>query len=1426
VTPTTFTYTVTSGGVTETATVSVNVTAVNDAPVANADTGAVAEDATLTVSAANGVIQGTTGGSFADTDVDNTTASLLVSGVSAGAASTVTQNVGVGTLLAGTYGHLTLNANGSYTYVADNANSVALGATVIDTFKYTVKDPGNLVSNTTTLNITVTGTNDAPVATSGAVTGLEDAASIPVTITGTDVDGTVASFNLSNLPTNGALYLDAAMTLLVTTGTDIAASGPNSLTLYFKPAPDFNSGALSGSVTPNFNFTVKDNNGAVSGTATETITVTPVNDGTPVAVGDAFKTLAGTPITFTRAQLLANDTLFDHATITATSALPAGVTYNAGTQTYTYSPAAAGSTSFTYTITDDDGQTSTATVNLQAFNSRDDLGTVNESALAAGTGGGTTTATGALFTNDAGLSGNITAIAAGANTTFVSNTLAGNIRTIVTSYGTLQVDQTTGSYTYTLNKNVDNDSQAGATTNDFAETFTYTRTGGTANLVMTITDDAPTAANSIVQVPQTSTLTNYNLVLMLDISGSMDSASGIGQVRLVDSSGNATLSTRYLAAKQAMIDMVTKYFNESASVSVHVGYFSATATAGTTSLNTLAAAIAAINAIPAPGGGTNYEDALYKVQDMFGVVDTTKTNIAYFISDGVPSVQVGAGNGIVDPANETSNTAGNVHTVSYTQFLANNPAVKSYAIGIGGGVSDPSALNSIHNVDADASNVKDPAILVSDLNGLSAALTGTIPPSFGGTVGATGSNAFVHIGADGGFVQYIDMLLDSNDADTVADTIVRISYDPSTNQITYDPFYQTGVHGTTTVSGNILTLNAALGFTKGTLVFNFVTGDYSYYTQGAAVSGDQFNISYSIKDNDGDVANAIETIQIINGIPRAYNDFDTLLPKTTFFDGNVMNAVSTDGAGQAVTPFAVGAGTDNAVDNAKVSSIVFNGATFNLNTPSSGTLGGGTYTINAAKELTWTSSTDATNTLAFQSDGYYKYTPPAAQTAGPAQGAQQTVNFTTQAVVNAAGITLLGASSTANLNTASAAAVDYSNATGVGVTGGVAATTVDSLETLIINFNRATFAQGVQNVSLNINAAGSNLTGGTGTVAAAVSVYDILGNLLGQVSISSEGLVALPTTWSDIGSIRIEPNQNASILLDGVVFNPVTLNAAAVNIPDTIIGYTLTDAQGDTSSANLTLHVVTNEIQGTTGVDTITGTAGNDAIAGFAGDDTLNGGAGSDVIKGGDGNDIINGGADDDQIYGGAGNDTIDGGTGNDLIYGDDGNDNIIGNDGNDVIYGGAGNDTINGGNGNDIISGGAGTDILTGGAGVDTFKWELADVGAKGTPATDTITDFNTAPVVLGTTPTGGDVLDFRDLLQGENHVTGVGNLASYLHFEKAGADTIVHISATGDYAAGFNAAKDVQTITLTGVDLVTGFANDQAVIQNLLTNNKLIVD
>jgi Ca2+-binding RTX toxin-like protein len=154
--------------------------------------------------------------------------------------------------------------------------------------------------------------------------------------------------------------------------------------------------------------------------------------------------------------------------------------------------------------------------------------------------------------------------------------------------------------------------------------------------------------------------------------------------------------------------------------------------------------------------------------------------------------------------------------------------------------------------------------------------------------------------------------------------------------------------------------------------------------------------------------------------------------------------------------------------------------------------------------------------------------------------------------------------------------------------------------------------------------------------------------------------------------------------------------------------------------------------------------------------------------------------------------------------------------DGDNTIIGTVGDDVLLGGSSADVISGGAGNDTLAGGLGSDVFHWSLADAGTAGTPAVDVITDFNTAA--------NTDKLDLRDLLTGEAHTAA--SLDNFLHFEKSGSDTIVHVSSNGGFSSGYNSANEVQTITLQGVDLVGGFTSDLDVIQNLINNQKLITD
>ncbi|MGE5469506.1 MAG: retention module-containing protein [Bacteroidota bacterium] len=180
--------------------------------------------------------------------------------------------------------------------------------------------------------------------------------------------------------------------------------------------------------------------------------------------------------------------------------------------------------------------------------------------------------------------------------------------------------------------------------------------------------------------------------------------------------------------------------------------------------------------------------------------------------------------------------------------------------------------------------------------------------------------------------------------------------------------------------------------------------------------------------------------------------------------------------------------------------------------------------------------------------------------------------------------------------------------------------------------------------------------------------------------------------------------------------------------------------------------------------------------------------------------------------------DTLNGTSGDDRLYGYAGDDILNGGDGNDLIRGGAGNDHLNGGAGNDLLMGGPGNDILIGGLGSDVFRWEFADKGSAATPARDTVWDFNTAAPSAG-----GDILDLRDLLQGEFHDgSDVGNLENYLHFSKSGTDTVIDIRASG---AGSNVT---QQIVLHDADLTHAgvLASDAQIIQNLLQNSKLITD
>ena len=132
-------------------------------PVAPNDAAMDVVGSTVSTTAANGVLS-----NASDLDGDK----LTVTGISDAAHGAGN----VGASLAGTYGHLTLNADGSYSYVADNSSAISsapTGSHLQDFFAYTVSD-GNGGTATGTLTVTL---DRAPVVTASN-TGLNAGTSV------------------------------------------------------------------------------------------------------------------------------------------------------------------------------------------------------------------------------------------------------------------------------------------------------------------------------------------------------------------------------------------------------------------------------------------------------------------------------------------------------------------------------------------------------------------------------------------------------------------------------------------------------------------------------------------------------------------------------------------------------------------------------------------------------------------------------------------------------------------------------------------------------------------------------------------------------------------------------------------------------------------------------------------------------------------------------------------------------------------------------------------------------------------------------------------------------------------------------------------------------------------------------------------------
>ncbi|MEI6723987.1 MAG: Ig-like domain-containing protein, partial [Betaproteobacteria bacterium] len=272
----TYTYTVSDGqGGTATATLTITINGSNNPPVAVADSNSITEGTASVSAAASGVLGN-------DSDFNGDT--FAVTGIAAGAnqpAGSAIPVPGGGATATGTYGALTLNPNGSYSYALDNANpavnALATGQSVTDTYTYVISD-GKGGSATANVVITINGANDAPLAVNDTSSLPANAASATGNALANDSDPDASDTLAVSAITGGTLGTPLTGTYGSLT---LNANGSYSFVPNTTTAKALAAGVTA---TDTFTYTISDGNGGTS-SATITITLTGVNEA-PTANAD------------------------------------------------------------------------------------------------------------------------------------------------------------------------------------------------------------------------------------------------------------------------------------------------------------------------------------------------------------------------------------------------------------------------------------------------------------------------------------------------------------------------------------------------------------------------------------------------------------------------------------------------------------------------------------------------------------------------------------------------------------------------------------------------------------------------------------------------------------------------------------------------------------------------------------------------------------------------------------------------------------------------------------------------------------------------------------------------------------------------------------------------------------------------------------
>ncbi|VVN09673.1 hypothetical protein PS681_03755 [Pseudomonas fluorescens] len=1162
----------------------------------------------------------------------------------------------------GTYGTLVLNANGTYTYTL-NANDADFknlhgGGNGSETFTYTLTDADG---DTSTANLVLNiHNNDDPVVLNGldvnggelsvyeknlsdgtspntpaltqsgtfTVTALDGLQTLTVGGIAVVTNGVAAGFPQSVVSPLGSTFTVTGYNpatgvvsysyTLVDNETHPNANGANSLTENFNVvATDTDGSTANGQINVNIIDdlpTAKPDTGSVAEGGTVNVSVLGNDisgaDGAATVIGVRAGSNTGTSaIGGLNSNINGN---FGYLTLDAAG----NAVYHSNPNSV--SPPGATDT-FTYTIRDSDGDESTTTITINVADSKlvasvDQDVTVYEKALDLSKDGadlapGTVTGSDPTNTGETATGTLVGAVTGG--TGAITYTLVGSA---TGSYGQIQLNAD-GTYTYTLTSAPKTSPGANDGANTLSESFTYKATDAlgnstTSTLVVNIVDDVPKAVASDRSVAAVEI--DSNLLIVLDISGSMADASGVPGLSRLD------------LAKQAISALLDKY-DDLGDVKVQLVTFSSNATDRTSVWVDVATAKTILAGLTA-GGGTNYDAAVAVMQTAFNTSGklTGAQNVGYFFSDGKPN------EGDINAADEAA----------LKNFLdANN--IKNYAIGLGSGVSnanlDPLAYDGISHTNTNA-------VVVTDLNQLNSVLSGTVQgaPVTGSLLGEGGT-----FGADGGFIKSI--VIDGT----------TYTYDPKalSGQGSLTP--SGGInHGTFNTANNTLSIATNNG---GTLVVNLDSGDYTYTSQKTTAVVITENIGFTVSDNDGDLASSTLTVKVIpNAPPVAVDDhvITNVLSGNIVVPGELLLANDTDPNGDTLnaTPTSFNTGwISKAADFTGTGAINFTGT--NVNTAAN---------QNLANVRNSFSANAATMTAVLVVSGYLgAVTNSNANdedriTVNLRQG--ETLNLdhnlaaghvTMEYSINGGAYTTLADGQTL---TASADGVYQIHITNIAnPSGGGNPNTAENYQlTMTLNY------AGAHDITPDFHGSytANDNHGGSDTANVSISYQDghtLTGTSGDDVLVAGSGdNIINAGDGNDVLSAGSGNNE-----LHGGAGNDLLYSGPGNDLLDGGTGSDTASYAHATAGVTVNLGLLGAQNTLGAGTDTLTGI---ENLVGSNFNDTLTGDNNNNVINGGLGNDILNGGGGDDLLIGGMGNNTMTGGSGADTFQW------LKGNSGHDLI--------------------------------------------------------------------------------------------------------------------------------------------------------------